>query len=56
METATLDLTYGREELVGKLKILSLGEKDHEILEFMVTEFLRRWMLSNLENRYYSKT
>ena len=47
---------YGRQELVGKSKILPLGEKDHEILEFMITKFLRRWMFSNLENRYYSKT
>lgn len=30
-----------------------MGEKVYEILEFMIIKFLRRWMFSNLENRYY---
>ena len=45
---------YSREELVGKSKILPVGEKDHEILEFLIPGFLKRKVCSKLGNRYYS--
>ena len=54
METATLDLTQSRKELGGKSKILPVGQKDHEILEFLLPSFLKRKMFSSLGSRYYS--
>lgn len=46
METATLDLAVGK--IGGKSKILPVGQKDHEILEFLLPDFLKRKMFSSL--------
>ena len=45
---------YSREELVGKSKILAVGEKDHELLEFLIPGFLKRKACSSSGNRCYS--